>query len=68
MHLEYILMIKHCFRITDIMQIDTGANLKMHALVKLRMLQTSKKNQNCIQYFQKAMEKNLENYLRKAIF
>lgn len=34
MHLQYILMIKHHFRITD---------LKMHPLVKLRMLQTSKK-------------------------
>lgn len=34
MHLQYILMIKHHFRITD---------LKMHPLVKLRMLQISKK-------------------------
>lgn len=45
MHLQYILMIKHRFRITDVIQMDTGANLKMHPLVKLRMLQTSKKTE-----------------------
>lgn len=59
MHLQYILMIKHRFRITDVIQMDTGANLKMHPLVKLRMLQTSKKNRIVYNIFKRLWKKNL---------
>lgn len=59
MHLQYILMIKHHFRITD---------LKMHPLVQLRMLHTSKKKKNRIgcNIFKRLWEKNFIKLLEES--